>query len=290
MKIGFIGLGNLGKAIVKRLISQGLELNVWNRTKDKAKELNVKVEETPLSLVINCHIVIINLFDSDAVRSVFEMPDGILSANLKDKIIIDTTTNNHIDVIEFHEITKNKGGYYLEAPVLGSVNPALQGNLTILVSGNADAFERVKNILQIMGSNIFYLGEPSLASKMKLINNLLLGVFMAGISESLVLAEKCNISISKAIDILMAGAGNSMVLNAKKEKLINEDYTPHFSSSLIYKDLKYLQNLAYELKTPLFTSGIVRELYALTHSKKVEDLDFCYLFKLLKELNSNTNT
>lgn len=284
MRIGFIGLGNLGKAIVKRLLSQGVELHVWNRTKDKSKGLDVVVENTPEALFNSCDIVVLNLFDSKAVKNVFEMTGGILSADLKNKIIIDTTTNSHTDVLEFHNLIREKGGYYLESPVLGSVNPALQGNLTILVSGNKDAYQKVEFLLRMMGSNIFYLEEPGLASKMKLINNLLLGVFMAGISESLVLAEKCGIPLQKAIDILMSGAGNSMVLNAKKEKLLNDDYSPHFSSSLIYKDLNYLQNLAYELKLPLFTGSCVKELYGLVHTKKVADLDFCYLFKLLQEM------
>jgi len=284
MRIGFIGLGNLGKAIVKRLLSQGVELHVWNRTKDKSKGLDVVVENTPEALFNSYDIVVLNLFDSKAVKNVFEMTGGILSADLKNKIIIDTTTNSHTDVLEFHNLIREKGGYYLESPVLGSVNPALQGNLTILVSGNKDAYQKVEFLLRMMGSNIFYLEEPGLASKMKLINNLLLGVFMAGISESLVLAEKCGIPLQKAIDILMSGAGNSMVLNAKKEKLLNDDYSPHFSSSLIYKDLNYLQNLAYELKLPLFTGSCVKELYGLVHTKKVADLDFCYLFKLLQEM------
>lgn len=284
MRIGFIGLGNLGKAIVKRLLSQGVELHVWNRTKDKSKGLDVVVENTPEALFNSCDIVVLNLFDSKAVKNVFEMTGGILSADLKNKIIIDTTTNSHTDVLEFHNLIRKRGGYYLESPVLGSVNPALQGNLTILVSGNKDAYQKVEFLLRMMGSNIFYLEEPGLASKMKLINNLLLGVFMAGISESLVLAEKCGIPLQKAIDILMSGAGNSMVLNAKKEKLLNDDYSPHFSSSLIYKDLNYLQNLAYELKLPLFTGSCVKELYGLVHTRKVADLDFCYLFKLLQEM------
>lgn len=284
MRIGFIGLGNLGKAIVKRLLSQGVELHVWNRTKDKSKGLDVVVENTPEALFNSCDIVVLNLFDSKAVKNVFEMTGGILFADLKNKIIIDTTTNSHTDVLEFHNLIREKGGYYLESPVLGSVNPALQGNLTILVSGNKDAYQKVEFLLRMMGSNIFYLEEPGLASKMKLINNLLLGVFMAGISESLVLAEKCGIPLQKAIDILMSGAGNSMVLNAKKEKILNDDYSPHFSSSLIYKDLNYLQNLAYELKLPLFTGSCVKELYGLVHTKKVADLDFCYLFKLLQEM------
>ncbi len=282
MKIGFIGFGNLGSAMVKRLLSQGFELHVWNRTKDKYKGTDVIVEDSPETLFNFCNIVLVNLFDSKAVRHVFEMKNGILSGNLKEKIILDTTTNSHKDVIEFHNLVKEKGGYYLEAPVLGSVTPALQGKLTFLISGNRDAYQKVEFLLQIMGSSIFYLEEPGLASKMKLINNLLLGVFMAGISESLVFAQKCGIHLQKAIDILMSGAGNSMVLNAKKDKILNDDYSPHFSSALIYKDLNYLQNLAYELKLPLFTASCVKELYGLINTKKAEDLDFCYLFKFLE--------
>ncbi|MCX7769990.1 MAG: NAD(P)-dependent oxidoreductase [Proteobacteria bacterium] len=288
MRIGFIGLGNLGKAIIKRLKSQNFELHVWNRTLSKAEGLEVTVHESPAKLFNISNIVIINLFDSIAVRSVFEMENGILSANLMDKIIIDTTTNNHKEVMKFHIEVSNKGGYYIEAPVLGSVNPALQGNLTILVSGSKDAYNRVENILTVIGSKIFYLEDPGLSTKMKLINNLLLGVFMAGISESLLLAEKCGISVQRAIEILMSGAGNSMVLSAKKDKIINEDYSPHFSSSLIYKDLHYLQELAYELKTTLFTGGCVKELYGLTFSKNASELDFSYIFKLLQELNNNS--
>jgi 3-hydroxyisobutyrate dehydrogenase len=286
MIVGFIGLGNLGRAIIKRLISKEIKVHVWNRTPKKANGLDVVVEKNPADLFNISDVVIINLFDSNAVENVFRMQGGILSASLEGKIIIDTTTNSHTKVLEFHNLISKKCGYYLEAPVLGSVNPALQGNLTILISGYKNAYEKVSDLIKIMGSNIFFLEEPGLASKMKLINNLLLGVFMAGISESLVLAEKCGIEVSKAIDILMVGAGNSMVLSAKKDKLINNDFTPHFSSSLIYKDLHYLQQLAYELKMPLFTAGCVKELYGLTHQKNVADLDFSYLFKLLKELNT----
>lgn len=286
MKIGFIGLGNLGKAMVTRLLSNNMEISVWNRTQEKAKDLKVEIMDNPAHLLNKCDIVILNLFDSLAVKNVFQMSNGILSADLKDKIIIDTTTNNHKDVMIFHDLISQKKGNYIEAPVLGSVIPASKGQLTILVSGRKDIFEKVKSILEILGNKIFFLEKPGLATKMKLINNLLLGVFMAGISESLLLAEKCGISINDSIDILLSGAGNSMVLNAKKDKILNNDYSAHFSSALIYKDLHYLQDLAYDLKASLFTAGCVKELYALTYLKNCADLDFSYIFKLLKDLNS----
>lgn len=284
MKIGFIGLGNLGRAMVERLISQGFKLFVWNRTEGKANGLDVTLQKSPAEVVKNSDIILLNLFDSKAVKEVLERADGILSTDLTSKVIIDTTTNNHRDVLAFYECISAKGGSYIEAPVLGSVIPASKGQLTILVSSDKDTFENVRFVLEVLGNKIFFLEKPGLATKMKLINNLLLGVFMVGISESLLLAEKIGISLNDAIEILMAGAGNSMVLSAKKDKILYENYAPHFSNALIYKDLHYLQALAFDMKQPLFTASVVKELYAMAYLKNCSDLDFSYVFKILKDL------
>jgi 3-hydroxyisobutyrate dehydrogenase len=97
MKAGFIGLGHLGKAIAKRLISQGVDLIVWNRTSDKAKDLGVEIAESPAALASRVPVVIINLFDSNAVRSVLEGDNGLLKSDIRGKLVIDTTTNHFND-------------------------------------------------------------------------------------------------------------------------------------------------------------------------------------------------
>jgi 3-hydroxyisobutyrate dehydrogenase len=161
--------------------------------------------------------------------------------------------------------------------------PASQGNLTVLVSGARDIYERATPLLQKVGKNIFYLEKPTLATKMKLINNLVLGAFMTALAEAIAFGEKAGIDKATAIDILSAGAGNSTVLNAKKEKLLKEDFSAHFSSALIYKDLHYLQDLARTMKTPLFTGSIVKELFGMTFSKGIADLDLSAVYKIMKE-------
>ena len=282
MKAGFVGLGNLGKAMIKRLMSEKVELSVWNRTKEKAKDINAPFVDKLKDLINENDIIFLNLFDSNAVEEVLERVDGLLSADLKDKIIIDTSTNHFKKVIDFHRKIREKGGYYLEAPVLGSVVPAMSGNLTIIVSGDEKAFNKAESYLKVLGSNIFFVKEEGLASKIKLINNLLLGVFMAGISEAIALGDRSGIKRELLIDILLKGAGNSMVLNAKKEKLIQEDFSPHFSSALIYKDLHYLQDLAKELKSPLFLGSLTKELFGLTFKNNIEELDFSAVLKIFK--------
>jgi 3-hydroxyisobutyrate dehydrogenase len=284
MKAGFIGLGTLGKAITMRLLSQGVDLIVWNRTKEKALGLGVAIAESPQDLAGVCDTIILNLFDGNAVRSVVTGPKGLMQADLAGKLFIDTTTNHFDDAAAFHALFKERGAHYIEAPVLGSVVPASQGNLTVLVSGEAEAFQRARPYIEKFGKTVFYLGEPGLATKMKLINNLLLGAFMASIAEACVLGEAVGLSRETALDIFAAGAGNSMVLSAKKEKLNKLDFSVHFSSALIYKDLHYLQDLARRLRRPLFTGSIVKELFGMTFKTGKETLDFSGVYEVLKVL------
>jgi 3-hydroxyisobutyrate dehydrogenase len=284
MKAGFIGLGHLGKAMAKRLISEGVELVVWNRTRGKASDLGVTIADNPASLISEVEVLFMNLFDSAAVEAVIAGKEGILKGQCKGKIIIDTTTNHFELVMLFHEILKKHEAFYLESPVLGSVVPASQGALTVLVSGETIAFNKALPYVEKIGKTIFYLGGPTLATKMKLINNLALGSFMATLAEAVVFGEKAGIDKTKVIDILSAGAGNSTVLNAKREKLIKEDFSAHFSSALIYKDLHYLQDLARSLKRPLFTGSIAKELFGMTFSRELEALDFSGIYRILKDL------
>jgi 3-hydroxyisobutyrate dehydrogenase len=284
MKVGFIGLGHLGKTMARRLISQGLELVVWNRTRDKALDLGAEIAENPAGLTKKARIIFLNLFDSEAVRTVLASEDGILAGDCSGRIVIDTTTNHFDAVDSFHEALRQHGGAYLEAPVLGSVMPASQGALTVLVSGQGPAFQEAQPYIEKIGKNIFFLGDQTLATKMKLINNLVLGSLMATLAEAVALGESAGLEKAKIIDILGAGAGNSMVLNAKREKLLREDFSTHFSSIAIYKDLHYLQDLARTLRRPLFTGSVAKELFAMTWSKEIEDLDFSAVYSVLKGL------
>lgn len=210
MKAGFIGLGHLGRSMVGRLASQGVDLILWNRSPEKAADL----------------------------------------------------------------------GRELGLPVAES--PAAQGKLTVLASGEKEAYQRALPYLEKLAASIFYLGEPGLATRMKLVNNLILGSFMAAISEALALGEAAGVEKATVLDILAAGAGASGVLNAKKDKLLREDFSPQFQSALIYKDLHCLQDLAFQLKRPVFLASAVKEMYGLTYARGEETLDFSALYRILK--------
>jgi len=282
MAIGFIGLGNLGTAIAKRLQSMNEEVLVWNRTKAKAQSKGFVCESSPQALMQKCDTVLMCLFDSKGVSDVLSMKEGLLSVDLKGKTIIDLSTNHFNDVIEFHAMIEAKGGAYLESPVLGSVVPASKGELTAVCAGKEAVYLSCKPLIEKFASNMFHLKEAGMASKMKLINNLCLGAFMATIAECTALGEACNIDKKELLDILAVGGGKSLVLAAKTQKLIDEDFSPHFSTSAIHKDLHCLQDLAYSLNRPLYTASVTKELFSKMKMIGKGDEDFSSIYQLFK--------
>lgn len=282
MNLGFVGLGHLGKAIAGRLLDCGHSLSVWNRTPSKADGLEVSVVSGLSELAGCAEMILLCLFDSNAVREVLTRHDGLLAGDIGGKIIIDVTTNHFREVQAFHDLSRKKGCLYLEAPVLGSVVPASQGSLTILVSGEMAGWEKARPLLENMGKNLFYLAEPGLATKMKLINNLTLGSFMATLAEALALGEEVGLAKKEVLDILAVGGGNSLVLNAKKNALLTEDFSTQFSTALIYKDLHCLQDLAFERQTPVFTGSLVKELYGKACNEGIGHEDFSSIYKIFR--------
>lgn len=283
MAIGFIGLGNLGSAIAQRLTDMGEELKIYNRTKSKVEHLGYTIVDSPKELIEQCDVIFMCLFESNAVENILTMKNGLLSAKLEGKTIIDLTTNHFEQVVTFHNRIEEKGGNYLESPVFGSVAPALQGLVTIVTSGKKEIYEENKVLLEKFGKEIFYLKDPGQASKMKLINNLCLGSFMATLAECTALGEACDIEKPKLLEILGVGGGQSLVLKAKTKKLIDEDFSAHFSNNAIYKDLHTLQDLAYSLNQPLYTATVPKELYAKMKKDGKGEEDFCSIYQLFKD-------
>ncbi len=283
MRVGFIGLGHLGKAIAKRLLSQGVELIVWNRTREKAEDLGVEIADSPKDLMDKVDKVFVIVFDSQASESVIFGENGLIHGNAEGKTIIDMTTNHFAYSKMAYEELKKRGIYYLDAPVLGSVIPAQKGELTIVVGGDKEKFEECRPLFEKFCKNIFYVGEAGKATKVKLINNIVLGGIMDILAEAIAIAERAGIPKEEMIEILDKGAGKSYILDVKKKKILEEDFSTHFSVNLIYKDLHYAQDLLRELNLFSFTTSAVKETYGLARNRGLGDLDFSVIYRLFKE-------
>ena len=279
--IGFIGLGTLGRAIAGRIASAGHPLLIWNRTPAKAGGLG-ELASSPAEVVTRVETIVLCLRDSEAVWSVTSGPSGIFAGETAGRTIIDLSTN-HVELAAvLHGLAAKGRAAYLEAPVLGSVVPATRGELTVLVSGEQTAFEASRPLLEIVGSRLFFLGVPGQATKMKLACNLVLATTLAGLADATAIAEASGIARDQALEILGAGPGSGAVLASKRDKVLQGDYTPHFSAALLYKDLHYLQDLARTQRRPLFTAATVKELFALAFAWGLEEQDISVIFPILR--------
>ncbi|MCS7213544.1 MAG: NAD(P)-dependent oxidoreductase [Candidatus Calescibacterium sp.] len=289
MNVAFLGLGNLGRAIAKRIklfFGKDMNLFVWSRNRTKVELFVSETSAVPLKdlsdIPKDVEFVLICLFDSDAVASVIDKID------VSGKILVDLTTNHPKRTPEFYNTVANRGGSYLESPVLGSVIPAMEGRLTVLVAGEEKAYLKVQSILSAIASKIFFFGNniPN-ASKMKLVNNLVLGGFMAVLAEALAVGEKLGLSKDTLIDVLSHGAGRSAILDAKRSKLVNKDFSPHFSVALIRKDLDYLIDYAFASDEKKFLAQSIYSVYDRAKQFGLSQLDFSSVYlmfeKILKE-------
>ncbi len=281
-RVGFIGLGALGKAIARRLIDEGVDLVVWNRTLEKAQDLGVDVVRSPADLWSLTDRVLVIVFDSDASREVIFGENGLVSGDIEGKTVIDMTTNRYRYAEWAYQKLKDRNAFYLDAPVLGSVVPARRGELTMVVGGDREVFEENRDLFAKFCKNIYYLGAAGMASKVKLINNIVLGGIMVLLSEAVAFAEKAGVNKEQIIEILETGAGKSYILDVKKKKLLEEDFSTHFSVDLIYKDLHYAQELLKDLNLFSFVASAVRETYGLARKSGFGSLDFSAVYRLFK--------
>ncbi|MCS6997782.1 MAG: NAD(P)-dependent oxidoreductase [Aquificaceae bacterium] len=286
MRAGFVGLGSLGKAIAKRLSEQGVELLVWNRSREKALELGLPVAESPAELIGQVERVFLIVFDSQASEEVIFGKGGLVEGGVEGKTIIDMTTNHHRYASMAYQEIRKLGGYYLDAPVLGSVIPAQKGELTMLVGGDEEKFEENRHILEKFCKNVLYVGRAGDATRLKLINNMVLGGFMQVLSEAIAVGELAGFKRELLIEVLEKGAGKSYLLEVKKKKLLEREYSVHFSVDLIHKDLHYAEDMIRELSTFSFAVQNVKNAYGLARFLGRGGEDFSVLVELYQLLTT----
>ncbi|MBZ4672240.1 NAD(P)-dependent oxidoreductase [Deferribacterales bacterium Es71-Z0220] len=283
MKISFVGLGKLGSAIATNLSSY-YDIVGFNRTFEKVK--NVKIKASSLKEIAENDIIILNLSDSIAVDEILFGENGLINFGLNNKIIIDTTTNHFESVLNFHQKLSDLNSSYVEAPVIGSVVPALNGQLTVLASCGDDVFGKIEHILKHIGKKVIHFTKEGLATKLKLINNLVMSNIMFAISEALAFGEKIGIEKNNIMEVLENGAGNSLIFNAKKEKLLTENFDAHFDLKTLLKDLNYADEMFEKYSLPIL-SNCTKNIYSIASNMGYSEKDFSSIYMFLKNIKGD---
>lgn len=267
MKIGFIGLGIMGKPMAKNLMKAGYSLIVYDINKEPVRELmslGAEGGSSPKDVAERTDIIITMLPDSPQVKDVILGENGVLEGARRGAIIIDMSSIAPAVSKEVAIKAEEKGIEFLDAPVSGGEPKAIDGTLAIMVGGKKEVLDRCYDILNKMGSSITLCGEAGAGNITKLANQIIVALNIAAMSEALVLGTKAGVDPEIIYKAIRGGLAGSTVLDAKVPKVLARDFSPGFKIDFHIKDLKNAISTAHEVGVPLpLTSQIMEILQAL---------------------------
>lgn len=263
MKLGFIGVGNMGNPMANNLLKAGHTLQVHDVRPEAAANLlqdGAVWTESPEAAADGAEAVYLSLPMPAHVEQVVLDADGVLAGMTKGKTIVDMSTNSPSVVQSLAEKCEAQGVHFLDAPVSGGVRGARKGTLAIMVGGRRKVYESCEATLKSMGSNVFHVGAVGTGNVAKLVNNMLAFVHMMGGAEALILGAKAGVDPNVLWKIVKASSGNSFVWESGTRAILRDRLAPTFTIDLACKDIGLAAQLADELDVPLTMAASAQAL------------------------------
>ena len=288
MKIGIIGIGMLGEAVVLNLLNSGYDVAVYNRTKEKTIEVEkkgAKVMDSPKTVAENAELIIIIVKDSTAVREVAFGENGIIESKNEKLIVADMST---IDSIESKNIANQFQQNHiqkLEIPVMGGPNVAIMGKLVMMASGPKDSFDQCKTIFEKIANKVFFLGEQGTANSIKLAMNLQITMLALSLSEGITLLKKANVDPKIFLEVLNSTYFKTGMSENKAFKMIEGNYDATFTLANLKKDITTMTNAAKDLGIELPMISKAEEIYKNAINEGLGDLDYTGIIEYIKKIN-----
>jgi len=282
--LGYIGLGMMGSSMVNRLIEKGHTVTGYNRTRAKAEPLiarGMRWADSPRALAQATDVIFSMVTNASALESLASGPDGFLAGLGHGKILIDMTTGSPAKCRELAAKVREKGADMVDAPVSGSPGMLKEGKVSIMVGGHRETFDRVKPLLEDIGSKVTWVGEVGLAVSMKIAMNLSLAVQMIAFSEGVLLAEKSGIARETAVDVLTHSAIASPMVQYRGPFVLKMPEEAWFDVEMMQKDLLLALEMGRQLLVPLPTSSVANEYMTASRALGFGKRDFAIVFETL---------
>jgi 3-hydroxyisobutyrate dehydrogenase-like beta-hydroxyacid dehydrogenase len=254
VKLGFIGLGNMGSRIARRLLDHGYNLSAYDMDPAKAEALAAQggvVAKNILELARTSDVLLSSLTNDEAVRSVYTGPEGVFAGAQSGTVVLEMSTISPDSSRELHRIGARSGIDVLDVAVSGSTIAAEEGILTLLVGGNPELFRAAKPIFQAVAKQYFLLGGSGSGTAMKLVVNTLLGVGMQAIAEAVALGEKTGLDRERLLEVLSKTAVIAPAHLGKLARAAVNDYSPQFPLRLMNKDFQLILQAAAQEHLPM---------------------------------------
>ena len=287
-KIGIVGTGMLGEAVGLHLLDVGYEIIVFNRSNEKTENLKKNGEtvvESPKEVAKNTDLVIIVVKDADAVNDVIFGDYGILAGNHEGMCIADMSTVNPNSTKEISEKVIATGTDYLEIPVMGGPNVAIDGKLVLMASGEKEIFEKFKQVFDSIAEQSFYLGNTGTAHSIKLAMNLQISMLALSLSEGITLTKKAGFDTEIFLKILNSTYFKTGMSEGKAYKMIKESYEPTFTLANLKKDLDTINDAAESCNAELPMAKLARKIYSDAKEAGFGDIDYTGIIAYIKKLS-----
>jgi 2-hydroxy-3-oxopropionate reductase len=284
--IGFIGLGRMGKPMAENLLRAGYPLVVHNRSRgpvDELVELGARAGDSPREVAASSDLVITMLTDPATVERVVAGLGGVLEGAPRGGLVLDMTTSSPRLARALAAQGRTQGVDILDAPVSGGQIGARDASLSIMVGGEAAAFERVLPVLECLGKNIVHVGDAGAGQVVKAVNQLIVAQTIEAVAEGLVLAAKAGADPARARAVMKGGFASSRVLELHGQRMIDGDFVPGGRSALHQKDLEIGLELAREYGVRLPGAELANELYKALIAAGHGDDDHSALYRLLED-------
>jgi 3-hydroxyisobutyrate dehydrogenase len=278
-RVAFLGLGRMGAPMAGRLSDAGHDLVVWSRTKAHAEALagRAEVAGSPAEAGSKAQVAITMLTDGGALEEVVLGRDGLASGLVSGSLLIDMSTTGPAPARKVAEVLEDRGVGFVDAPVAGSVGPAAEGTLAVMVGGSDEAVGRARPLLEVLGDpeRTWHVGPVGAGQAAKLMVNLVLGGVTAAVAEGFTLGRLLGLSPDVALDVLEGASVASQTVRSKRDKLVSGDYgDPGFRLALMHKDLRLALDAARVARASLPATERVAELYAGAKGRGLADQDY----------------
>ena len=264
MKIGFIGLGNVGGKLANSLLRNKFDLTVRDLDKkltNDFKNRGAKIANSAKELAEQTDLIITCLPSPEICADVMESKEGVINGLSKNKIWLEMSTTDESEVKRLGKIVLTKQAIPLDGPVSGGCHRAATGNIAIFVGGERKIFDKILPVLTIMGRKILYTGELGTASILKVITNYLASVHLAALGEAWTVAKKSKLDLNKTFKGIAISSGNSFVHETESKVILNGSYNINFTMDLVQKDMNLFNELSKKLNTPLEISPFVLDIF-----------------------------
>lgn len=263
-RVGYIGLGNLGRHLAASLIRAGHQVTVNDLDRASADALvasGARWADTPAAVAAQCDVVFTCLPSPRAVDAVIAGPDGLLAGAHPGLVWVDNSTTDQDETMRLAALCAGHGVTMLEAPVTGGVHKAAAGEITVLVGGDEAVYERLEPLLGAIGSPVLYMGELGSAAVIKVITNMLAFIHLVAAGEALMLAKRGGLDLTKAFHAILNSSGNSFVHETESQVILNGSYNIGFTMDLACKDLGFATKFGREFGVPLDLASITEQTF-----------------------------